>query len=238
MSMTKWSGVVRILMFTGTAMAGCESDGSADDITKGGDTPITTPDGSASSSRNSGMADTNTSDSAASSGGASGAPGTATQTGPIAALTAPQIAAITSTVNKGEISMGELALERSRDAPVREYAQMMIDMHTAAESRQLALLQQLAVTPAENPVSVQLQRDADVMASDLQDASDADFDTAYVEGQRDVHAKVLTLVDEQLIPSAREATLRDELTKTRGEVQQHLDLAEQLLAQREVASGD
>jgi putative membrane protein len=159
-------------------------------------------------------------------GGASGNPSASR-------LTDAQIAAVTSTANSGEVDMGMLALERAQLPEVRDFAQMMVTMHSAAQQRAMGVLQALGVTPAPNPVSDRLKSDADAMLVQLRSTEASQFDLIYISGQVDVHMKVLQLIDDQLLPSATADALKADLTTARGEVQMHLQLATALMAQLE-----
>jgi predicted outer membrane protein len=50
-------------------------------------------------------------------------------------------------------------------------------------------------------------------------------DRLYIDTQVMVHTEVLQTLDEVLIPSAQDASLKSELTATRAEVKAHLDQA-------------
>ena len=54
-------------------------------------------------------------------------------------------------------------------------------------------------------------------------------DRDYMMSQVKVHRKVLMTIDKQLMPSARNADLKNLLTQTRGAVAMHLEQAEQLV---------
>jgi len=148
-------------------------------------------------------------------------------------LTDAQIAAVVSTANSGEIEMGMFALTRALDSGVRDFAQMMVTMHTAAQARSTAVLLQVGVTPEPNATSAQLMSDAQAMTARLRDASADQFDLVYIAGQVDVHTKVLMLIDDQLLPSATAEPLRADLMVTRGEVQMHLQAAMTLMSRVE-----
>lgn len=151
-------------------------------------------------------------------------------------LSDAQIAAFTSTANLGEVSLGMLALTRVMLPAVRDFAQMMISMHTAAQTRQNAVLNTLGLTIAASPLSTQLENDAMQVTAQLNAAAANQFDLAYIRSQVDIHAKVLTIVDDQLLPNVSATALRADLTLTRSEVVSHLAAARVLLEQLENAS--
>ena len=129
-----------------------------------------------------------------------------------------------------------LALTRVMLPAVRDFAQMMISMHTAAQTRQNAVLNTLGLTIAASPLSTQLENDAMQVTAQLNAAAANQFDLAYIRSQVDIHAKVLTIVDDQLLPNVSATALRADLTLTRSEVVSHLAAARVLLEQLENAS--
>lgn len=140
-----------------------------------------------------------------------------------------QIAAVTSTANMGEVEMGRIALMRAKIHYVHDFAQMMVDMHGAAQTRQAAVLRDLNVSIETNPTSMQLQTDATKIVNMLNKASASDFDRVYVQSQVDVHMQVLKLFDDQLLPNVTAPALREDLMKARGDVEAHLNMARKLL---------
>jgi putative membrane protein len=153
-------------------------------------------------------------------------------------LTDAQIAAVTTAANTGEISLGNLALGRARLAAVRAFAQEMITMHGAAQDRATVLLQSLGITPVQSNLSTTLEQDVQRVAIMLQNAAAADFDLAYVQSQVDIHAKVLEIFDDVLLPSVTQPPLRTDLILARGDVQRHLTEAQALLMTVQAAPPD
>jgi putative membrane protein len=160
--------------------------------------------------------------------GAGGAGGATSMT-----LSDAQIAAVTTAANTGEISLAMLALTRAQLPATRSFAQMMIDMHSAAQTRQNAVLDVLDLMIAANPVSMQLERDAMQVTTQLNTAAPNQFDLLYIRSQVEIHTKVLSIIDDQLLPSVSAPALRADLVLTRTEVAAHLAAARVLLDQLE-----
>lgn len=152
------------------------------------------------------------------------------------ALNDAQIAAVTTAANTGEISLGMLALSRAQLPAVRVFAQMLIDMHGVAQTRQNAVLDVLDLEVSGNALSAQLETEAMQVSAQLNAAAADQFDLAYVRSQVDIHTKVLTLIDEQLLPNVSAVALRADLTVARTEVAAHLALATGLLEELQDAS--
>lgn len=91
-----------------------------------------------------------------------------------------------------EIQASQLALQRSQDAQVRAYAQMLVDHHRSSSNELLALLRTKGVTLAPAvpaPMQAQLQQMSGL-------AGDA-FDRAYIRmAGLDAHATAITLFEQ------------------------------------------
>lgn len=141
------------------------------------------------------------------------------------ALTEPQVLGVAKAVNDGEIMAGQLAQTKGTLTPVKDFASMMVTMHTAANSRQMAL-----GTPAPSAVMTTVQTLASTALTALNTAPmGTQFDLAYTSSQVEMHDMTLNLIDMVLLPNATSAALRSELTTTRSEVQAHLNQARALL---------
>jgi len=145
-------------------------------------------------------------------------------------LTDPQIAAVTSTANEGEVAQAMTARPKLTNANAQAFADMMITMHTAAQARQSALLMQKGITPEPNPQSTQLKQTSDAIVAQL-NALPGNADVPYMDAQVTVHQTVLNTLDTLLIPSAEDAALKADLVTTRGEVSAHLSMAQSIRSQ-------
>lgn len=152
-------------------------------------------------------------------------------------LVEADIAAVLSTLNKGEIELGNLLLTRARSTLARDFARTMVNEHSAADERQAALFRSLGVAPSDNDLSAQLQRESRRVRVIVEAASAAAIDLTYARSQVDMHDTVLRLFDETLLPSAAQAEVRVELMLARAEVQRHLTLAMTLVEALQYTSG-
>jgi len=153
-----------------------------------------------------------------------------------AELTDPQIAAVTSTANEGEVLQANTARPKLTNSSAQGFADMMVTMHTAAQARQSALLMQKGITPEPNAISTMLKQESDAIVAQLS-AAPAPVDLAYMTAQVMVHQKVLNTLDTVLIPAADDPALKADLSTTRGEVSAHLNMATSIRDQL-AASGD
>ncbi|MDB5470653.1 MAG: hypothetical protein JWR84_2213 [Caulobacter sp.] len=136
---------------------------------------------------------------------------------------APDFVAKAASSDMFEIESSKLALTRTRNADIKAFAQMMIDMHTrttAGLKKAIAESGQPLTPPTTLPADLQTKLD------DLAKASDADFDKAYMDAQVDGHQAALDLMTryaaDGTVPALQAAaastapTVQEHLTKAKG----------------------
>jgi putative membrane protein len=144
--------------------------------------------------------------------------------------TDPQIAGIVVTANAIDIDAGKLAKSRTKNKEVSDFAKLMITDHTAVNKQASALVKKLKVKPEESETSKSLKSDARKNVANLKGLKGAAFDQAYVDHEVAYHQQVLDAIDKVLIPSAKNAELKDLITKVRPAIAAHLDHARMLQA--------
>lgn len=115
-----------------------------------------------------------------------------------------------------EIEASKIALERSKVQPVKDYAQMMIDAHTATTNELLPLASAAMVAP---PTA--LDNDHMGKLDELRNASVEDFDDKYIDQQTDAHENALNLLKD-FAANGKDAGLQAFASKTAPAVDQHL----------------
>jgi putative membrane protein len=131
--------------------------------------------------------------------------------------------------NSGEVHTAEVANVRSATVPIDEYATHLAMMHNAANDRLRALAQSVPITAQDSPVRAMVSAQGSQIVETLWMVPVASFDSAFLQAQLALHSSVANLLDSRLIPSARNADLRSELTAERAVVQMHYDQAQALL---------
>jgi putative membrane protein len=134
---------------------------------------------------------------------------------------APDFVTKAATSDMFEIEAAKIALERSQNAEVKAFAQMMIDQHTKATSDLKAAITESgqALTP---PTALPQEMQDEL--KELRDASAEDFDKAYISGQVDAHQNALNLM-KRYAEDGDVAALKTFATTTGAAVQQHYDKA-------------
>jgi putative membrane protein len=128
--------------------------------------------------------------------------------------------------NAGEVEAANVALQKAKNAQVRQFAQLMKDEHTAMLSKTDQLGQSLAVNPV-------VPRDEDKLVKDHREnmeelsKDDEDFDQEYMDAQIEEHEEALNIIDKSL-ENTQNAELRQLLQEARPKVEQHLTQARQI----------
>lgn len=160
-------------------------------------------------------------------GGPSG--GTISHGDAAATLRDDEIVAVLHAANAGEIAQAETALASLRLDAVVMFAHDMISAHDAAARRQDTRFSAAGIDARESDASAQLVRESDEIVAQLVDVQLQDADLVYVRAQVAVHERLLTMIDEVLLPSASAPELVRELSEIRSEVSDHLDHARLLV---------
>jgi len=140
----------------------------------------------------------------------------------------PQIAGIVVTADQIDIDAGKLAKSHTKNKEVSKFAQQMITDHTAVNKQAGALAKKLGVKPEDSPTSQSLKTGAAENTKNLKGLKGAAFDKAYVDHEVGYHQQVLDAIDKLLIPSAKNAELKDLIVKVRPAIAAHLDHAKMI----------
>jgi putative membrane protein len=123
-----------------------------------------------------------------------------------------QIAHIAYTAGQIDIAAAELALQKSKNQEVRDFAENMVRDHKAVNEQALALVKKLNVTPQDNDTSKALAKQAEAKQAELKQLNGAAFDKAYASNEVAYHKAVGSALETILIPDASNPELKDLLT--------------------------
>lgn len=143
-------------------------------------------------------------------------------------LSDAETASIMSTANTAEIQEGQLALQKSRNDAVRQFAQRMISDHTALNQELMAHMRRRDGKAGDNPITHQLMSNAQQSTRNLQQLDGMQFDRAYIQNQVAMHQWLLNTLDNALIPSADSNRLEADLREARDVIAAHLQHARQI----------
>jgi putative membrane protein len=126
--------------------------------------------------------------------------------------------------NLAEIDMAKLAIQRSQDQNIRNFAQKMITDHTAANGTLMPIAQgqEIAMPTALSPAH-------QAMLEQLSNLNGVAFDTTYINMMIQAHGETLAAMNNQLT-KGQSQVINVWVQNTRPVVQQHLQIAEQIKA--------
>jgi putative membrane protein len=129
-----------------------------------------------------------------------------------------------------EVQLGQMTLQKSNNAQVKEFAQRMIDDHTKLNEQMKPVAQQVGVAPPDQ-VS---KGDRKIMAK-LQALSGSAYDQAYIKDMVKDHKQDLN--DFQMeASSGQDQTVRDAASQGSKVIAQHLQMAQQMAKDQNVPS--
>jgi putative membrane protein len=115
-----------------------------------------------------------------------------------------------------EIEASKIALERSKVQPVKDFAKMMVDMHTATTAELGPLATAASISP---PMA--LDNDHMAKLDELKNAKVEDFDDKYIDQQTAAHEDALNLMKDYA-NNGKNAAIMAFAAKTAPAVDDHL----------------
>jgi len=112
-----------------------------------------------------------------------------------------EIAHVAYTADNIDIAYAKLALEKSGNEDVRQFAETMIRDHEAVNEAALGLLDKLGVQAEDNFLSQTLNENAEKITAELSALDGAEFDKAYAANELAYHKAVNELVEGTFIPN-------------------------------------
>jgi putative membrane protein len=143
-------------------------------------------------------------------------------------LTDPEIASVAVNANQIDIDYAKIAIKKSKDKEVINFAKTMEKDHGAVIDQAVALVTKLGVTPEDNATSQSLNAQAIKTRKVLNSKSGKAFDKAYVYNEVAYHTAVIGAVENVLIPDATNKELHDLLISAVPLFKAHLEHAKML----------
>jgi putative membrane protein len=144
--------------------------------------------------------------------------------------TDPQIAHIAYSAGVIDVEAAKLAISKTKNKDVADFAQSMQKDHEAVNVHALELVKKLNVTPEDNATSQALSKAGEEKRAELAKLDGADFDKAYIENEVAYHSQVNGALETLLIPSAQNAELKGLLETGLKLFQGHQQHAEHVAA--------
>ncbi|MDB6035425.1 MAG: hypothetical protein JWM16_5763 [Verrucomicrobiales bacterium] len=141
-----------------------------------------------------------------------------------------QIAMIVVVADTVDVDYGKLAVKKTRNQAVKEFAETMVRDHTAVNDKAIALAKKLGVTPKASDTSKSLKSGGKKELAKLKALTGADFDKQYVDNEVSYHEAVISLLEKTLIPNTKNVELKSLLESGRPVFVAHLEHAKKLQA--------
>jgi putative membrane protein len=129
-----------------------------------------------------------------------------------------------------EVQLGQLTLQKSNNAQVKEFAQRMIDDHTKLNEQMKPVAQQLGVT-----VPDQISKGDRKTIAKLQALSGSAYDQAYIKDMVKDHKQDLNEFQMEA-SSGQDQTAKDAANQGSKVIAQHLQMAQQMAKDQNVPS--
>jgi len=142
-------------------------------------------------------------------------------------LTPERFVVRAAVTNMAEIELSQLALEKSSDAAIRQYANQLIRDHQAAQAK----LKTVAAT-AKIALPGTVDEDHRKQKQKLEELTGADFDKQYIALMHSGHQQATTLLESASKSTELAAALKNYASETLRTVKMHAAEAEKLHAGR------
>ncbi len=130
-----------------------------------------------------------------------------------------------SVSNEFEIESSKLALEKSENSQVKEFAQKMIDDHTDAGEKFASTLEEKKMAAPEDALDTKHQK----VLNRLQNASGKNFDRQYIAAQTQAHKEAVSTFS-GYAKHGNDKALRTFASETLPTLKEHMHTVEQLKA--------
>ena len=142
----------------------------------------------------------------------------------------PQIVGIVVAADQIDIDYAKLAMSKTKNKQVRDFAQQMITDHSTVSQSVFGLAAKLSVTPEDSDTSNSLKAQAQQMTQKLQGLKGKEFEKAYIDNEVAYHEAVINATKTVLIPSAQNAELKSALQGAEPLFEGHLEHAQKVQA--------
>ena len=139
-----------------------------------------------------------------------------------------EVLAFVMAVNMNEVLAAAQAQKKDLSEGVSDYARMLQKEHGKNSDQAMKLSQSSGVTPIDTMEVDKLKQEGAQKLADIIPLEGKTFETAFVNAMVEDHQKVLTMIDEDLMPKAEGESVKSHLKQTREHVAMHLTQAREL----------
>ena len=140
------------------------------------------------------------------------------------------LVAIMLASDNADLSYARMAYTRATTREVKAFAQRMINDHSQAVALINEIVARNDISPKDNLVSRDLRDEATGQRETMRPLTGVAFDSAYVANEVAYHHRLISMIDDVLLPRLDDGELRQQLTTMRPVLVAHLAHAEQIQA--------
>lgn len=145
-------------------------------------------------------------------------------------VTEANVVAIILAANNTDLSYARLVPARAASPEVKAFAQRMTTDHTLLNSRVNDIASRNRITAEDDAISLDFRDHSAARRDILRELAGARFDSTYAANEVQYHQELLAAIDGVLVPSSRNAELREFVMNLKPAVSAHLAHAEQMRA--------
>lgn len=140
-------------------------------------------------------------------------------------FTDAEIASIAYVANDIDVSYGVLALKKTANKDIVDFARTMINDHTSVIQQAVDLVTKLGVTPKDNAMSRDLMQGYQETSATLNSKTGKDFETAYIDNEVAYHEAVIGAIKTTLLPQIKNQQFKDFVVAIMPALETHLEHA-------------
>lgn len=146
------------------------------------------------------------------------------------ALDDAQILQALTVANDLDVANGKLAEKKASNGEVKSFARRMVADHQQANDEGKTVSKQTKMSPRASALSDDLKASGKEAMKEIHDLKGGDFDRAYIKNEVLLHQKVLDTIDNNLMPNAKDPSVKALLSKVRPVIASHLEHAKKIQA--------
>ncbi|SMB79945.1 hypothetical protein SAMN00120144_4369 [Hymenobacter roseosalivarius DSM 11622] len=139
-----------------------------------------------------------------------------------------EVLAFIIAVDMNEVLAAAQAQTKALEQPAMDYAKMLHKEHGENAVKTMKLGQTINVTPSNTKAVDDLYVKGATQLATLVTLDEKEFGSAYIDAMTKGHNDVLAMIDDKLLPQAKNEALKKHLTDTRAHVATHLEQAKKL----------
>lgn len=140
----------------------------------------------------------------------------------IIALSDDEILKVAQIANQTGIEAAKLAEQRAKSSEVRRFARSVSQARASQQRKTLRIASVLNLQPASSAAAEDLKLDSDKQMEAVAQKNGTAFDRAFLDAQIVQQQNVLKLIDDRLLPEAKEPTVKALVRDLRPQVAREL----------------